>query len=58
MHGKHNDPRKPKQAAPSTGRGAASAMDALIRKRVPAPGAGASQQPQPEPPPIHHAKKH
>jgi len=46
MHAKHNDPRKPKQAAPSTGNGAASAMDALIQKRVPPPGGGVATQPQ------------
>ncbi len=46
MHAKHNDPRKPKQAAPSTGNGAASAMEALIQKRVPPPGSGAAPQPQ------------
>lgn len=56
MHAKHNDPRKPKQNAPSTGSGAASAMDALIRKRVPPPGSGnAPQTPQQEP---KHSKKH
>jgi hypothetical protein len=37
--------RKGKPDVPSTGRGAASAMDALIKKRVPTPG-GAPQQPQ------------
>jgi hypothetical protein len=30
--------RKPKPDVPSTGRGAASAMDALIKRRVSAPG--------------------
>jgi len=57
MHAKHNAPRKPKQGAPSTGRGAASAMDALIQKRVPAPGSGAAPQPQPPAEP-KHSKKH
>lgn len=57
MHAKHNDPRKPKQGAPSTGSGAASAMDALIKKRMPAPGSGTAQQAQQEPPP-KHPKKH
>jgi hypothetical protein len=57
MHAKHDDPRKPKQAAPSTGTGAASAMDALIQKRMPAPGSGTAQQPQQGQPP-KHSKKH
>ena len=56
MHAKHNDPRKPKQGAPSTGRGAASAMDALIQKRVPAPGNGMAPPQQQQPP--KHSKKH
>ena len=56
-HAKHNDPRKPKQSAPSTGRGAASAMDALIRKRVPPPGSGTAQQTEQAQPP-GHTKKH
>jgi hypothetical protein len=34
--------RKGKQDVPSTGRGAASAMDALIKRRVPPPGNPAS----------------
>lgn len=73
MHTKHSEPRKPKQAAPSTGRGAASAMDALIKKRMPAPEGGAAggsagghgdapyaQHPQqtPQDHPPKHAKKH
>lgn len=57
MHPKHNAPRKPKQGAPSTGRGAASAMDALIQKRVPAPESSVTPQPQPQAEP-KHAKKH
>lgn len=57
MHAKHNDPRKPKQGVPSTGRGAASAMDALIQKRVPAPGSGTAPQPQQQQQP-NHSKKH
>ncbi|MDP3761941.1 MAG: hypothetical protein Q8R01_15640 [Ramlibacter sp.] len=57
MHAKHNDPRKPKPGAPSTGRGAASAMDALIQKRVPAPGSGPAPQPQQQQQP-KHSKKH
>jgi hypothetical protein len=40
--GKH----KAKSSVPSTGRGAASAMDALIRKRGPAPSGGPAPQPQ------------
>ena len=43
--------RKEKPRAPSTGRGAESAMDALIKGRVPHPG----QQRQPPEPP---SKKH
>jgi hypothetical protein len=39
--------RKGKPDVPSTGRGAASAMDALIKKRVLTPGNGiVPQQPQ------------
>lgn len=56
MHSKHNQPPKPKHAPPSTGRGAASALDALIKKRMPAPGNGTAQQPAQEQPPKH--KKH
>ena len=32
--------RKPQQQVPSTGRGAASAMEALIKRRVPSAGGG------------------
>jgi hypothetical protein len=35
--------RKPQQHVPSTGRGAASAMEALIKRRVPAAGGGVGQ---------------
>jgi hypothetical protein len=43
--------RKEKPRTPSTGRGAQSAMDALIKGRVPRPG----QQGQlPDPPPKKH----
>lgn len=47
MAGKQDDPqkRKEKQRAPSTGRGAASALDELIKRRVPSP----SQSPPPPP---------
>jgi hypothetical protein len=31
------DPRKGKPRVPSTGRGAASALDALIKRRIPPP---------------------
>lgn len=41
---------KGKPDIPSTGRGAASAMDALIKQRVPAPGANAP------PPPVQPSK--
>ena len=39
MRGKQEESarRKPKPPVPSTGRGAASAMDALIKRRVDAP---------------------
>ena len=50
MSGKPDEPqkRKEKPRAPSTGRGADSAMDALIKGRVPHP----TQQGQsPDPPP-------
>jgi len=53
MGSRHDEPhkRKEKPRAPSTGQGAASAMDALIKGRVPPP----SQQGQPpEPPPKKH----
>jgi hypothetical protein len=56
MHAKHNDPRKHKQGVPSTGNGAASAMVALIQKRMPAPGSGIAPQPQQQQP--KHGKKH
>lgn len=48
MDAMQHDPRKPKGKpdVPSTGRGAASAMDALIRKRMPAPAASGDPQPQ------------
>jgi hypothetical protein len=54
MGGKHdeNQKRKQKPRSPSTGRGADSAMDALIKRRVPPPG----QQAQPPQPPVK--KKH
>lgn len=41
----HGEKRKPRPDVPSTGRGAASAMDALIKGRVPAPGSGNAPQP-------------
>lgn len=52
MAGKHDEShkRKEKPRPPSTGRGAASALDALIKGRVPPPG----PQGQPQPP----SKKH
>jgi hypothetical protein len=51
MSRKQEEPsqRKGKSHAPSTGRGAASAMDAMIKRRV--------QAPQQTPPP-HDSKKH
>jgi hypothetical protein len=53
MPSKQEDPRKRDKAkpdVPSTGRGAASAMDALIKQRGPAPRAGAT------PPPVRPEK--
>jgi hypothetical protein len=52
MGGKQDEShkRKEKPRPPSTGRGADSALDALIKGRVPPPG----QQVQPQPP----SKKH
>jgi hypothetical protein len=41
----HGEKRKTKRDVPSTGRGAASAMDALIRRRIPAAGSGNAPQP-------------
>lgn len=55
MVAKQEDPRSKRRGkpnVPSTGSGAASAMDALIKKRVPAPGGDAP------PPPPRSAKKH
>jgi len=40
----HGEKRKARSDVPSTGRGAASAMDALIKRRVPAPGSGDAPQ--------------
>jgi len=49
MAGQHDDPKhKEKTHSPSTGRGAASALDAMIKRRAPAPNhPPQSQQPQP-----------
>jgi hypothetical protein len=44
--------RKSKPKIPSTGRGAASALDALIKGRLVAPGQG--KHPAPSPPPKKH----
>jgi len=48
MPSKQDESRKQKvrPQVPSTGRGAASAMDALIKRRVPPPGHADSPQPQ------------
>jgi hypothetical protein len=48
MRAKQEDSSKHrgKPNAPSTGRGAASAMDALARQRVPAPAGGQAPQEQ------------
>ena len=48
MGGKHDEShkRKEKPRSPSTGQGADSAMDALIKRRVPPPGQP-NQQGQP-----------
>ena len=50
MRPKQDDPpkRHPRQEVPSTGMGAASAMDALIKRRVPQPGNGIAQSPIPK----------
>ena len=42
-HKQDDAKRKPQQHVPSTGRGAASAMEALIKRRVPAAGGGPTQ---------------
>lgn len=54
MGAKHSEDhkRKDKARSPSTGQGAASAMDALIKQRVLPPG------PQGQQPPLEPAKKH
>jgi hypothetical protein len=46
MGGKQGDSSKGKEqpGTPSTGRGAASALDALIKRRVPTPGQAQQQQ--------------
>ena len=53
MGGKNDETRKRKEKprSPSTGRGAASAMDALIKRRVPPPGQQNSQSQQGDAPP-------
>lgn len=46
MGGKQSETsrRKEQPGTPSTGRGAASALDALIKRRVPTPGQAQPQQ--------------
>ena len=57
MAGKPDETRKRKEKprTPSTGRGAESAMDALIKGRVSPPG---QQAQPPDPPPDPPPKKH
>jgi hypothetical protein len=51
MSAKPPEPKnKPSSKTPSTGRGAASALDVLVKRRVPAPSQQNQQLPQPEEP--------
>ena len=51
MSAKPPEPKnKPSAKTPSTGRGAASALDVLVKRRVPAPSQQNQQLPQPEEP--------
>ena len=48
MSAKPPEPKnKPNAKTPSTGRGAASALDALVKRRVPVPNQQNQQLPQP-----------
>lgn len=59
MHAKQYDPPKPQPDVPSTGRGAASALEALIKKRLPVPdtGHGDGARPQQHPQQQQQQKK-